>query len=332
MSIPVFPLVVAVTGSILIELFFRLVKYKDSPAGGGYTPPTYVSNYTSVKQFVSAGGRRWIHYCLFRTLPVAIMCTLVAAIEQRYFNVFRPRIYVFITAILSLCFRDILVAFKKNVFTNERLVHVANIVMVTLVATGVCLLSDNLNLSFVAPSVEGLFDDLWSSLIATMLTVFYLQVTNMNTCSVSENKETVQFANYVLSSFDTIYNTYCKQIDALCVRYSCNKVLLYAILIYENMNRPWLIRKIENGVVRLFKCELTVGIAQVKSNKPLADKESIKIASEILKNTNMINLHNFEELQRIVNIYNPEDCYARAISDIAKVLCVYRKALLKEEK
>ena len=260
------------------------------------------------------------------------MCTLVAAIEQRYFNVFRPRIYVFITAILSLCFRDILVAFKKNIFTNERLVHVANIVMVTLVATGVCLLSDNLNLSFVAPSVEGLFDDLWSSLIATMLTVFYLQVTNMNTCSVSENKETVQFTNYVLSSFDTIYNTYCKQIDALCVRYSCNKVLLYAILIYENMNRPWLIRKIENGVVRLFKCELTVGIAQVKSNKPLADKESIKIASEILKNTNMINLHNFEELQRIVNIYNPEDCYARAISDIAKVLCVYRKALLKEEK
>lgn len=332
MSIHVFPLVVAAMGSLLIELFFRMVKYKDSPVGGSYTPLTYASNYISVKQFVSAGGRRWAHYYLFRTLPVVIVCTLVAAIEQRYFNVFRPRIYVFITAILSLCFRDIPVAFKKNIFTNERLVHVANIILVTLVATGVCLLSDNLNLSFVAPSVEGLFDDLWSSLITTMLTIFYLRVTNMNTCGVSENKETAQFTNYVLSSFNTIYNTYREQIDALCVRYSCNKILLYAILIHENMNRPWLIRKIENSVVRLFKCELTVGIAQVKSNKPLTDKESIKIASEILKNTNMIDLHNFEELRRIVNVYNSEDCYAQAISDIAKVLCVYRKALLKEEK
>ena len=57
MSIPVFPLVVAVTGSILIELFFRLVKYKDSPAGGGlYTAHICIKLYIS--QTICKCGRQ----------------------------------------------------------------------------------------------------------------------------------------------------------------------------------------------------------------------------------------------------------------------------------
>ena len=48
-----------------------------------------------------------------------------------------------------------------------------------------------------------------------------------------------------------------------------------AILIYEDSNRPKIMRIIENALVLLLKQEFTVGIAQVTSDIPLSDKESI---------------------------------------------------------
>ncbi len=74
--------------------------------------------------------------------------------------------------------------------------------------------------------------------------------------------------------------------------------LLYAIMIYEDFNRPKYLRYIENILVRLplpFHQEYSLGIMQIKSNKPLTDEESIACAIThflpIYLNTLQINGH-----------------------------------------
>lgn len=57
--------------------------------------------------------------------------------------------------------------------------------------------------------------------------------------------------------------------------------LLYAIMIYEDFNRPSYLRCIENILARLpapFHREYTLGIMQMRSDKPLTDEESISCA------------------------------------------------------
>ena len=56
--------------------------------------------------FVSYGRRKWVNYFLFRTLPVAVIVLLEVSIEQRYFKVDQPWFYAFLSAIVSLLFRD----------------------------------------------------------------------------------------------------------------------------------------------------------------------------------------------------------------------------------
>lgn len=60
--------------------------------------------------------------------------------------------------------------------------------------------------------------------------------------------------------------------------------LLYAIMIYEDFNRPKYLRKLESFLVQLSFCKrkYSLGIMQVTSSQPLNDQESIESAVDIL--------------------------------------------------
>ena len=259
---------IAIAGGFLIEAFFQLVKYKDSlNSNNPISYVSFLSNYLSVRQFVSYGRRKWVNYFLFRTLPVAVIVLLVVSIEQRYFKVNQPWSYAFLSAIVSLLFRDIRGIFKKRKFISERLIHITNVLLVIFTGISIGLISNAVNLSIIAPSkIDNLLDNLWSSMIVAMLVLFYFRVTNMGgSHNVAEDENNTAFTNYVVRALGDIYDNYHESIDLFCRDESCNKLLLYSILVYEDMNRPRVIRKIENAIVTFLKCELTVGIAQVKS-------------------------------------------------------------------
>lgn len=259
---------IAIAGGFLIEAFFQLVKYKDSlNSNNPISYVSFLSNYLSVRQFVSYGRRKWVNYFLFRTLPVAVIVLLVVSIEQRHFKVNQPWSYAFWAAIVSLLFRDIWGIFKKRKFISERLIHITNVLLVIFTGISIGLISNAVNLSIIAPSkIDNLLDNLWSSMIVAMLVLFYFRVTNMGgSHNVAEDENNTAFTNYVVRALGDIYDNYHESIDLFCRDESCNKLLLYSILVYEDMNRPRVIRKIENAIVTFLKCELTVGIAQVKS-------------------------------------------------------------------
>ena len=70
---------------VFIEIFFRLVKYRDALNKIGPQPVTeYIgsSNYTTVSEYLSGGERKWFHYFLFRLLPPAILLLLLAGSLQ----------------------------------------------------------------------------------------------------------------------------------------------------------------------------------------------------------------------------------------------------------
>ena len=314
---------IAIAGGFLIEAFFQLVKYKDSlNSNNPISYISFLSNYLSVRQFVSYGRRKWVNYFLFRTLPVAVIVLLVVSIEQRYFKVNQPWSYAFLSAIVSLLFRDIWGIFKKRKFISERLIHITNVLLVIFTGISIGLISNAVNLSIIAPSkIDNLLDNLWSSMIVAMLVLFYFRVTNMGSShNVAEDENNTAFTNYVVRALGEIYDNYHESIDLFCKDESCNKLLLYSILVYEDMNRPRLIRKIENTIVTLFKCELTVGIAQVKSKKPLTDVDSIKIAARILRSTNDCDVYDNAEIKRVVGVYNSGKVYAQTIVEIMNII------------
>ena len=314
---------IAIAGGFLIEAFFQLVKYKDSlNSNNPISYVSFVSNYLSVRQFVSYGRRKWVNYFLFRTLPVAVIVLLVVSIEQRHFKVNQPWSYAFWAAIVSLLFRDIWGIFKKRKFISERLIHITNVLLVIFTGISIGLISNAVNLSIIAPSkIDNLLDNLWSSMIVAMLVLFYFRVTNMGgSHNVAEDENNTAFTNYVVRALGDIYDNYHESIDLFCRDESCNKLLLYSILVYEDMNRPRVIRKIENAIVTFLKCELTVGIAQVKSKKPLTDVESIKIAARILRSTNDCDMYDNAEIKRVVGVYNSGKVYAQTIVEIMNII------------
>ena len=99
----------------------------------------------------------------------------------------------------------------------------------------------------------------------------------------------------------------------------CSTKLLYAILIYENMNRFEWIRSLERFIVKLTGWTMTIGIAQVKTNRPISDEDSIEKAAEILEESQGIESRP-EDLYEILRPYNDSKLYAREINSIIEVL------------
>jgi hypothetical protein len=60
--------------------------------------------------------------------------------------------------------------------------------------------------------------------------------------------------------------------------------IVYAIIIYEDFNRPKIARQVENLKFKLTKKPHTLGVMQVRSDKLISDLESVKIGTEKIVN------------------------------------------------
>ena len=114
-----------------------------------------------------------------------------------------------------------------------------------------------------------------------------------------------------------ISNRFGEVINKVCSEHQTSKALLFSILVYEDLNRPQWIRRIENILVRLPGAKLTVGIAQVTSTFPLSDTESIELASEKLAFTDSAPEN---QVIRSIHRYNPSNRYIASVLEIRGIL------------
>ncbi|WP_020603137.1 hypothetical protein [Spirosoma spitsbergense] len=87
--------------------------------------------------------------------------------------------------------------------------------------------------------------------------------------------------NYI----QTQYLKLSKEYNPIIVTLKNEKLIImaYSILIYENFNRPYFIRKLENLSFSLLKKPHTLGIMQVYSEKIINDRESVILGVKRLK-------------------------------------------------
>lgn len=127
------------------------------------------------------------------------------------------------------------------------------------------------------------------------------------------DKFSQKFGSYIL---ETVNQNYPKDKDGK-KQFIC---FLYAIMIYEDYNRPWCLRCAERILKVLFpKREMTLGIMQIKTKTYISDLQSIDLAVEKLSAVYCRYLHN-APFEHAVLDYNPSDEYADEVYAIYEMI------------
>lgn len=95
--------------------------------------------------------------------------------------------------------------------------------------------------------------------------------------------------------------------------------LIYTIMIYENYNRPLLLRKLDIILYKIDKTKRKFGIMQIPSNSLISDEQSISIAIKKLERL-YIKTTNKNEIFFILKKYYPK-------KNIDKLIIIYNKII-----
>lgn len=127
----------------------------------------------------------------------------------------------------------------------------------------------------ILPSPRSLLDQLWILIIIFVYSI-------LNKVQISREGTIKRKHNYICSR----YNTLRKKYDAEIKNFFHNdfyEALTYSIMIYEDFNRPIIVRWVEYIRFWITKKPHTLGIMQVTTEKYINDKESIRQAMFIIQ-------------------------------------------------
>ena len=136
----------------------------------------------------------------------------------------------------------------------------------------------------IFPSMESVKILIWLFIMGYILVYVKnnvdIKVPVNDNISFYKDKEYIvmQYAKYKVKYYNLVISKY-KEINSL----------IYAIMIYENYNRPELIRKIDILKHKVFHESGKFGIMQIKRKNPISDGISIEIARKKLERIYMIN-------------------------------------------
>lgn len=310
-------LVLSIGSAVLVELIFRLIKSGDNPKSVLHYAPV---NYLPVSATLATPQIRWVSFFVFRTLPSGLIMLLLAAVLNRYFSGVPVYPYVLLVAVLSCAPRSGYLLFSRRTVPAERFIHMVCILLSLGAASLIALVDGYPFLAKLAPDFSGLIDNLWSSLFAALLVLLYIDSTRLT--KNPEQKDRRQPSTYVVYWFEKINALHGPRITKKVSGDLLLKIVLYSILIVENYNRPRWIRICENLLVRLPGVELTVGLAQVRSHRPLSDAVSVDLAIKKLRKS----LEDHDSHKRlngglalpeeVIADYNPGDEYRQMVSEV----------------
>ena len=165
-------------------------------------------------------------------------------------------------------------------------------------------------------------EELWFVIIV-ILYKFFKQILDKK---VTQNEvlNEGQISRYIIRKFNIFYKKYNHILGVNKQnRYKC--IFLYAVMIFEDYNRGWLVRKIERLKFRIKK-KGTLGIMQFQTEKILSDEESIvqfygwleaMVGEEDLLATDAM------EISYWAWQYNNDDSYAESVAYVFERLYKY---------
>lgn len=130
----------------------------------------------------------------------------------------------------------------------------------------------------ILPSPRSLLDQLWILIIVFLYSI-------LNTVQFSRAGTITRKNNYISSRYKTFRKKYNTIIHAF-LQNDFYEALTYSIMIYEDFNRPIVVRWVEYLRFWITRKPHTLGIMQVTTNKYINDKDSIILAMQQISSNN----------------------------------------------
>lgn len=132
----------------------------------------------------------------------------------------------------------------------------------------------------ILPDPKSLLDQMWILIIAFLYSVF----NNIQSSKDGTIKRKNRYIRHRYAKFRARY-------DAVVHGFFHNnfyEALTYSIMIYEDFNRPYIVRQVENLKFRLSRASHTLGVMQVRTDRYIDDMESVILAvQKIARDSNM---------------------------------------------
>lgn len=173
----------------------------------------------------------------------------------------------------------------------------------------------------VLPDFTTVANELW-----IIILIFIFQVANNLRFSQEGSKKRKE--NYLKSRYHYFKNLYGQLVKEL-TKNEILESIVYAIIIYEDFNRPKIARKIENLKFRLSKKPHTLGVMQVRSDRLISDLESVKIGTEKIvtaynkyleKGIESSDYFDWYARDFIISDYNAGTSYNGEVHDLADII------------
>lgn len=171
------------------------------------------------------------------------------------------------------------------------------------------------------PDFTSIANEIWFIIL-----IFLYQIANNLTFSQEatvQRKETYLKRRYIYFK-----STYGNLITELTKNHILESIV-YAVLIYEDFNRPKIVRIIENISFRICGKSKTLGVMQVRTEKLLSDLESVELGTQKIVaayNSYISNITNenpgyeWEAKNNIINDYNVGSRYCNEVSELADMI------------
>lgn len=175
----------------------------------------------------------------------------------------------------------------------------------------------------ILPDLSTVSNELW-----VIILLFLFQT--LNNLQFSSDDTEKRKANYLRLRYNKFKNSFDEIIRGLTQNKKI-QALVYAILIYEDFNRPKVARLVENIKFRLTKKPMTLGVMQIRSSELIDDAQSVKRGVEkILKDLKEIqdNKEITEEgeyrdwylLPKLVEKFNGGQSYNHEVTDLFSII------------
>ena len=168
---------------------------------------------------------------------------------------------------------------------------------------------------FFFPTANELGSALWLGVAA-----FLYQT--LNSISTSDKAQLKRVRRYVLAQYKSLKHRYWRLVDSHSDK--IDKNLVYAVMIYESLNRPRIFALAETAKIWLTG-KATVGPMQVYTEHLLTQEESVRLGIERLINS--FNLHRKttdqsedDLLDAVLYDYNPSYMYQSEVRQILKII------------
>lgn len=174
----------------------------------------------------------------------------------------------------------------------------------------------------ILPDFTTVANELW-----IVILIFIFQVAN--NIRLTQDGTVKRKQNYLRTRYKHFKNLYGKKITEI-TQNEVLEAITYAILIYEDFNRPKIARIIENIKFRITKKPHTLGVMQVTSTKLLTDTESVILGTTKIFDTYKFYLQNRFEVNeeyyewsvvdQIIGEYNTGTSYGYEVTELVEII------------